>query len=159
MTDDAEFLSALDADLRAGKDRTDAIDDLFQMTFGADDATLGSITWCLAKMAQNKVADMRIHGILMSVESEDPDVKENVLWGLGELSGRGIGDENSLGLIKRSMTDPASSVRAMAAWAAGRYMHKLSLEDEESRKLLKDLENDRSELVKTSAKFAFEDKD
>lgn len=147
------FLDELDADLRAKRDRTDAIDELFQMTFSEPEES-ERISWCLAKMAQNKYADMRIQGILMGMADTDPGTDENVLWGLGELAGTGIGDDSSFMLIKRKMKDPDTSVRGMAAWAAGRYRHRLGMSDAESEEILEGLLEDDSPLVKGSAEFA-----
>ena len=146
------FLDELEADLRAKRDRSDAIDDLFQMTF-TEPESVEKVSWCLAKMAQNKYADMRIHGILMGIADIDPGTDENVLWGLGELAGTGIGDDASFALIKRKLKDPDASVRGMAAWAAGRYRHRLSMTDGESEGILTDLLDDDSPLVKASAEF------
>ena len=158
MTEEDDFLSALDSDLRAKRDRTDAIDDLFQMTFAAPEYG-ERISWCLAKMAQNKCADMRIHSILMSMADSDPEVDENVMWGLGELAATAIGDEASFELIKRKMTDSEDSVKAMAAWAAGRYRHRLNMTDDESEGILSELLNDSSPLVKASAEFALSEEE
>ena len=158
MTEEEDFLSALDSDLRAKKDRTDAIDELFQMTFSSPEYG-ERISWCLAKMAQNKCADMRIHSILMSMADSDPEVDENVMWGLGELAATSIGDGQSFELIKRKMQDPIDSVRAMAAWAAGRYRHRLDMTDGESERILYELLNDCSPLVKASAEFALSEEE
>ena len=89
----------------------------------------------------------------------DPGTDENVMWGLGELAGTGIGDDASFALIKRKMKDPDASVRGMAAWAAGRYRHRLSMTDEESEVLLTELLEDDSPLVKASAEFALADEE
>lgn len=152
------FLEELDADLRAKRDRTDAIDELFQMTFTDPDES-ERVSWCLAKMAQNKYADMRIHGILMSMADKDPATDENVLWGLGELAATMIGDDNSFALIKRKLGDGTASVRAMAAWAAGRYRHRLGMCDGECLETLNGLLSDCSPLVKASAEFALADEE
>ena len=150
------FLDELESDLRAKRDRTDAIDDLFQMSF-AEPEESERVSWCLAKMAQNKYADMRIHGILMSMDGSDPGTAENILWGLGELAGTGIGDDSSFALIKQRLNDPDDTIRAMAAWAAGRYRHRLSMTDAESETILKEMLDDCSPLVSGSARFALED--
>ncbi len=150
------FLDELDSDLRAKRDRSDAIDELFQMTFSEPEES-ERISWCLAKMAQNKYADMRIQSILMSMAGTDPGTDENVLWGLGELAGTEIGDDTSFQLIKRKMKDPDTSVRGMAAWAAGRYRHRLGISDAESEALLGELLEDDSPLVRGSAEFALGD--
>ena len=158
MTEEEDFLSALDADLRAKKDRSDAIDDLFQMTMFSSEYG-ERISWCLAKMAQNKYADMRIHGILMSMADSGPEVDENVRWGLGELAATSIGDDASFALIKRKMGSEDASLRAMAAWAAGRYRHRLKMSDGESERILSELLEDCSPLVKASAEFALSEED
>lgn len=149
-----DYLESLESDLRAGRDRTSEIDELFQLTFCADDETKERVSWCLAKMAQNKCSDTRVHVILMSLRDSSPEVMENVAWGLGELAGRGIGDGESLGLLKRLMGHQSSSVRSMAAWATGRYHRKLGLSDADSMSILESLRDDRSELVRKSAGFA-----
>lgn len=154
MTD---FLDQLDADLRAKRDRSDAIDELFQMSFCSDADTSERIAWLLAKMAQNKYADMRIHGILMSMADSDPGTDENILWGLGELAGTDIGDDASFALIKRKMASEDAAVRGMAAWAAGRYKHRLGMSDPESETILRSLLEDDSPLVRASAEFAVND--
>ena len=110
-------------------------------------------------MAQNKCADMRIHSILMFMADSDPEVDENIMWGLGELAATAIGDESSFALIKRKMEDREDSVRAMAAWAAGRYRHRLDMTDEESESILTELLNDSSPLVKASAEFALSEEE
>ncbi len=158
MTEEEDFLSTLDSDLRAKRDRSDAIDDLFQMTMFSSEYG-ERISWCLAKMAQNKYADMRIHGILMSMADSGPEVDENVLWGLGELAATSIGDDASFGLIKRKMEDRNASLRAMAAWAAGRYRHRLNMTDADSERVLTELLEDSSPLVKASAEFALSEED
>ena len=148
------YLEELESDLKAKKDRSEDIDELFQMTLCAEPGEIEKIAWCLAKMAQNKYADMRIHGILMSVADTDPGTDENVLGGVGELAGTDIGDDASFAFIKRKLKDPDGSVRAMAAWAAGRYAHRLRMSDEESVSILKGLLEDDSPLVRASAEFA-----
>ena len=158
MTEEEFFLSALDSDLRAKRDRSDAIDDLFQMTLSSPEYG-ERISWCLAKMAQNKYADMRIHGILMSMADSGPEVDENVLWGLGELAATFIGDDTSFALIKRKMEDSDASLRAMAAWAVGRYRHRLNMTDADSERILSELLEDSSPLVKASAEFALSEED
>lgn len=159
MNDDLAFLEELDSDLRAKKDRTDALDELMQLSFLGDDEVREKVSWCLAKMGQNKVSDMRIFSILMSMYGDPlPEVKENIAWGLGELAGCGIGDDNSMSKVKELMDHSGSSVRSMAAWAAGRYHHKLKMTDDELMDKLTSLTEDKSNLVSMSAKFAIEDK-
>lgn len=150
------YLDSLESDLRAGKDRSSEIDELFQMTLCADDAVKERVSWCLAKMAQNKCADIRIHVILLSLRGSSQEVLENVAWGLGELAGRGTGDDSSLDLLKILMKHQSSSVRSMAAWATGRCHRKLGLFDAESMSILESLRDDKSQLVRRSAEFAID---
>ena len=168
MTEEAmEWLATLEADLRQKKDRTDSLDDLFQLSFIGDQEELEKVSWCLAKMAQNKCQDMRVYTILMSMyDVVNDDVAENVAWGLGELAGVGIGSYEALsalrsvpGILPASQTrwQPRSTVRSSAAWAVGRYNHRLHLTDPESSAKLEQLLDDPSELVRKSARFAIDD--
>ncbi len=109
-------------------------------------------------MGQNKVTDMRILDILVSMKDDDNEqVRENVAWGIGEVAGAGIGDERSVAVMNELMKDPDNGVRAMAAWAAGRIRFRLGIEDDVMLALLKSLLDDRSNLVKKSAEFALND--
>ena len=74
--------------------------------------------------------------------------------GIGEVAGAGIGDERSVSAVNTLMKDADNGVRAMAAWAAGRLRSKLGLENDEMLALLKELLDDRSNLVQRSAEFA-----
>ena len=151
----SDYLDSLENDLRGKKDRSEELDELFQLSFLGDDEEREKVSWCVAKMGQNKVPDTRILDILVSMKDDDSDqVRENVAWGIGEVAGAGIGDERSLSAINELMRDPDSGVRAMAAWAAGRLRIKLSMEDGEMLALLNSLLNDRSNLVQKSAEFA-----
>lgn len=148
------WLSDLEADLRAKEDRTDALDELLQISFSGDDAERELASWCLAKMAQNKCQDMRVLSILMSMAGISPAVNENVAWGLGELAGVGIGDDSSFAIVKGLMRSDQDSLRATAAWAAGRYRHRMGVSDAESDGLLESMAADPSPLVSMAAGFA-----
>ena len=151
----ADYFDSLEADLRAKKDRSEELDELFQSSFLGEDDIKERTSWCVAKMGQNKVPDMRILDILVSMK-DDPNeqVRENVAWGIGEVAGANIGDDRSVSVINELMKDPDNGVRAMAAWAAGRIRHRLNIDDGEMLALLKGLLDDRSDLVKRSAEFA-----
>ena len=159
MTDDVMcWLTDLEGDLRDKRDRSEDLDELFQLSFTEVGEVLEKVSWCLAKMAQNKLQDMRIYDILMSMLSvQDDDVKENIAWGLGELAGTGIGSLDALNALKCMLDSEVSTLRSSAAWAVGRYHHRLHLSDSESFTKLEALLNDCSELVRKSARFAIDD--
>ena len=159
MTDDVmEWLATLEADLRQKKDRTESLDDLFQISFTGSLEELEKVSWCLAKMAQNKSQDMRVYTILMSMyDVSSDDVVENVAWGLGELAGVGIGSYEALSVLKSLLDSSVSTVRSSAAWAVGRYQHRLHLTDPDAISKLQSLLEDPSELVRKSARFAIDD--
>ena len=151
----SDYFDSLEADLRAKKDRSEELDELFQMSFLGEEDVRDRTSWCVAKMGQNKVPDMRILDILVSMKDDDnSQVRENVAWGIGEVAGAGIGDEKSLSTVNELMKDTDNGVRAMAAWAAGRVRTRLNMENDEMLALLNFLLNDRSNLVQKSAEFA-----
>ena len=150
-----DYFDSLEKDLRGKKDRSDELDDLFQLSFLGDTDVRQRVSWCVAKMGQNKVPDMRILDILVSMkDDENPQVRENVVWGIGEVAGAGIGDERSLSTVNVLMKDLDNGVRAMAAWAAGRVRTRLKMENDEMLALLNSLLSDRSNLVQKSAEYA-----
>jgi len=154
----SDYFDSLEADLRAKKDRSEELDELFQLSFLGEEDVRDRTSWCVAKMGQNKVPDMRILDILASMkDDENSQVRENVAWGIGEVAGAGIGDERSLSMINQLMKDSDNGVRAMAAWAAGRIRSRLNMENEEMLALLNSLLDDRSNLVQKSAEFALND--
>ena len=57
------------------------------------------------------------------------------------------------------MEDSRANLRAMAAWAAGRYRHRLNMTDADSERILSELLEDSSPLVKASAEFALSEED
>ena len=154
----SDYFDSLEADLRAKKDRSEELDELFQMSFLGEEDVRDRTSWCVAKMGQNKVPDMRILDILVSMKDDDnSQVRENVAWGIGEVAGAGIGDERSLSTVNELMKDTDNGVRAMAAWAAGRVRTRLNMENDEMLALLNSLLDDRSNLVQKSAEFALND--
>ena len=154
----SDYFDSLEADLRAKKDRSEELDELFQLSFLGEEDVRDRTSWCVAKMGQNKVPDMRIMDILASMkDDENSQVRENVAWGIGEVAGAGIGDERSLSTVNGLMKDSDNGVRAMAAWAAGRIRSRLNMENEEMLALLNSLLDDRSNLVQKSAEFALND--
>ena len=154
----SDYFDSLEADLRAKKDRSEELDELFQMSFLGEEDVRDRTSWCVAKMGQNKVPDMRILDILVSMkDDENSQVRENVAWGIGEVAGAGIGDERSLSTVNELMKDTDNGVRAMAAWAAGRVRTRLNMENDEMLALLNSLLDDRSNLVQKSAEFALND--
>ena len=159
MSDDVMvWLAELEADLRQKKDRSDALDELFQFSFTESGDVLEKVSWCLAKMGQNKSQDMRVYDILMSMYGGSDDaVQENIAWGLGELAGVGIGSYEALTVLKTMLDSDVSTVRSSAAWGVGRYHHRLHISDAESMEKLESLLEDSSELVRKSARFAIDD--
>ena len=155
-----DYFDSLEADLRVKKDRSEELDELFQLSFLGDDDVRDRTSWCVAKMGQNKVPDMRILDILVSMKDDDnSQVRENVAWGIGEVAGAKIGDERSMSTVNLLMKDTDNGVRAMAAWAAGRIRSRLKMENDEMLALLNSLLEDRSNLVQKSAEFALNDED
>lgn len=153
-----DYFDDLERDLRSKKDRSDELDELFQQSFLGDDETRERVSWCVAKMGQNKVPDTRILDILLSMaDDDDPQVRENSAWGIGEIAGANIGDGRSVEAVIVLMDDPVSTVRGMAVWAAGRIRHKLGLDDERMRDRAEQLLGDPSPLVSRSAEFYFQD--
>lgn len=148
------WLSDLEEDLRAKVDRTDALDELFQLSFSGEDPE--RVSWCLGKMAQNKCQDMRVLTILTSMMGTSPEVDENVAWGLGELAGSGMGDDASVDFLRRMLSSDIDSLRATAAWAVGRYRGRMDIRDAGSERLLEEMVDDPSPLVSMAAKNALE---
>ena len=156
----SDYFDSLEADLRAKKDRSGELDELFQLSFLGDGEVRERVSWCVAKMGQNKVPDMRILDILASMKDDsNSQVRENVVWGIGEVAGAGIGDERSVSAVRGALKDQDNGVRAMAAWAAGRLRFKLDINDDEMLALLNSLLDDRSNLVRKSAEFALSDEE
>jgi hypothetical protein len=159
MNDDiVGWLSELERDLRQKIDRSDSLDVLFRLSSTNDSDILEKISWCLAKMAQNKVQDRRIYDFLLSMYDEPYDaVWENIAWGLGEMAGIGIGSYDALDVLKTMLNSEISTLRSTAAWAVGRYQHRLQLTDAESKEMLQSMLEDSSLLVRESARFAIND--
>ncbi|NLL95314.1 MAG: HEAT repeat domain-containing protein [Thermoplasmatales archaeon] len=154
MTQYAEWLAGVEADLRAGKDRLDDIDELFQATFLGTPGEKAQAVWCIAKMGQNKVHDRRILDLLIPMAGDgDQSVRESVAWGIGEAAGAGLHDERSVGTLLQLLGDGDPLVRGMAAWAAGRLRKKLGISDPGLDSALEGLLGDRSAYVRKSAVF------
>jgi len=150
-----DWLSELEYDLQRKKDRADALDDLFQMTFLGEPEIRRRAAWCVAKMGQNKVSDTRIVDILIPLtEDADREIRENVAWGLGEVAGAGIGAERCIYALKKLAADDRREVRGMAAWATGRLRNKLAVSDPGLDDIMRGLLNDDSAYVAASARFA-----
>lgn len=158
MDDDVDrWFNDFDTDLKEKKDRSSDIDELFQYSFMGDTEIKQRTSWCLAKMGQNKVSDMRILDILVSMACDaDGQVRENVAWGIGEVTGAGIGDDRSVYVVVKLMDDDEKDVRAMAAWAAGRLKHKIGIKSKSIDDRLVGLLEDSSEYVKKAARFALD---
>lgn len=114
-------------------------------------------SWCIAKMAQNKIPDREIIDALNDHVS-DPvtEVRENVAWGIGEIAGIGIFDDMCIRTVTILMGDDEPNVRGMAAWACGRIVDRTGYKDEKMMSALESIENDESEYVRECVKFAKE---
>ncbi len=154
MTQYSEWLEVLEADLRAGKDRLDNIDELFQVTFLGTVEEKAQAVWCIAKMGQNKVHDRRILDLLIPLSGDaDPSVRESVAWGIGESAGAGLHDERSVETLSTLLGDAEPLVRGMAAWAVGRLRNKLGIIDPGMDASLEAMLGDNSAYVRKSAAF------
>ncbi|MCQ2086239.1 MAG: HEAT repeat domain-containing protein [archaeon] len=151
------YFDILEANLRKNMDCSEDIRKLSQMSVCDDANVRQRVSWCIAKMGQNKVSDVRIVNILFLMRNDsDSQIRENVAWGIGEVAGAGIGNNDSVSAVLHLMSDHDSSVRAMAAWAAGRLRHKLRIDGGITKKL-RDLENDSSSYVRKCVEFALSD--
>ena len=150
-------LDDLEVKLRQKHDYSDLLDSLVNLSVSDNSAIIRKVTWCAAKMGQNKINDLRIISLLASLaNSDDEQVRENVAWGIGETAGTVALNNNSINAISLLLDDPERDVRGMAAWAAGRFHRKCGYITDEIKTKLKTLLEDPSEYVRSAAKFALE---
>ncbi|MCL2143176.1 MAG: HEAT repeat domain-containing protein [Methanomassiliicoccaceae archaeon] len=150
-------LRDLDVRLRAKEDMSDLLDILLKLSSSDLHEAVEKVTWCAAKMGQNKINDDRIVTLLVGMaENNDPQVRENVAWGLGETAGTVAMSDVAMSTISLLLDDGESSVRGTAAWAAGRFHHKCGHMTADIRKKLNVLVNDTSEFVRSAAVSALE---
>ena len=108
-------------------------------------------------MGQNKTQNSYVYELLLRLaDDNDPETKENMLWGIGEIAGAGIGDERSIPIICNGMSDENARIRGMAAWAAERIISRLELFSDELILKLNEIEDDQSLYVRKSVSFAKE---
>ncbi|MDR0198804.1 MAG: HEAT repeat domain-containing protein [Methanomassiliicoccaceae archaeon] len=162
LSDDAAMISKglaeLDAELRKRRDRSDLLDILAGLCASGDPETVRNVTWCAAKMGQNKVNDPRIVILLTGMAgSGDAQIRENAAWGIGETAGTVRTDDAAMDAISSLLGDAERDVRGMAAWAAGRFRRKCGYMAEDVKKRLNELLNDPSEYVREVARFALDD--
>ena len=149
------YLEDLESDLRAKKDRTEELDELFQLSFLGDAETKNKVSWCVAKMAQNKIEDLRIIDILITMTgSPNAEIRENVAWGIGEAAGYGMCDDRCINAVKELLSDSSETVRGTAVWAAGRIIIRTDQDDGYLKSKLESMENDPSDYVRKAVEFA-----
>jgi len=151
---DEKWLTDLERDLKKKIERNDALDVLETLTSSDDPVFRNLVVWCIAKLAQNKYDDVRIMNILMPLcEDADAEIRENAIWGVGE-SFSSRYDARCPDIVLRLLSDEEKMVRGMAAWAAGRMMHKQNIRDECIIRRLNELLNDESDYLRGAAMFA-----
>ena len=152
-----QAMDRLESELRKKMDRSDLLDILKELCASGDEEVVRKATWCVAKMGQNKVNDVGILILLSGMAGNaDPQVRENVAWGIGEAAGTIEMADDELDAISLLLDDAEHDVRGMAAWAAGRLYHKCGILSEDFENKLNRLLNDPSEYVRAAAKFALD---
>lgn len=152
-----EALEAAERDLLSKKDGSEYIELIEQCLECQDIPIRRKASWCLAKMGQNKTQNSYIYELFLRLtDDNDPETKENMLWGIGEIAGAGIGDERSIPIICNGMSDENARIRGMAAWAAERIISRLELFSDELILKLNEIEDDPSPYVRKSVSFAKE---
>ena len=149
----ADWLDDLESDLRKKVNRRDTFDKLLELPQEMNER----VSWCVAKMAQNKAAPQGSLELLIQFsKDDDPQVRENGIWGIGEIAGMNVFHEECIERTEELLRDDDKMVRGMAAWAAGRLLKKQNRSSDEVIRLLKDLLNDPSEYVRKAAAFALD---
>ncbi len=114
-----------------------------------------SASWCVGKLAQNKVMGAYPLDLLINLLKDDePEVKANAVWALGELPGMKIGLDSSIEPINQLLLDVSAEIRGMAAWALGRIAERMGIGRSTSIPLLRKLMEDPSKYVQKSAEWA-----
>lgn len=148
---------AIETALLSKKDCSEHIELIKQCLQSNDADVRREVSWCLAKMGQNKTQNTDVYELLLQLaDDDDSEVRENMLWGIGEIAGAGIGDERSVPVICRGLSDEDSHVRGMAAWAAERIMSRLELFSDDLTLKLNELKDDPLAYVRKSVSFAGE---
>ena len=152
-----EALEAVEKDLLSKKDCSEYICLIEECLKSSDASVRRKASWCLAKMGQNKTQNADVYELLLNLPcGDDSEIKENMLWGIGEIAGAGIGDERSVLVICHGLSDENPRIRGMAAWAAERIMSRLGMFSDELSEKLHELKNDPSPYVRKSVSFADE---
>lgn len=95
-----ESLEAVEKDLLSKKDCSEHIGQIEQCLKSSDASVRREASWCLAKMGQNKTQNADVYELLLKLAFDDDlEVRENMLWGIGEIAGAGIGNERSVLVI------------------------------------------------------------
>lgn len=148
---------AIETALLSKKDCSEQIELIRQCLQSGDADVRRKASWCLAKMGQDKTQNTDVYKLLLQLaDDDDSEVRENMLWGIGEIAGAGIGDGRSVPVICRGLSDEDPHVRGMAAWAAERIMSRLGLFSNDLTLKLNELKDDPSAYVRKSVSFAGE---
>jgi len=151
-----QWLKELESDLKHKRRRPDPADTLAGLASDGDIETRRKAVWCAAKLGQNKLAGIRSLSILIAACGDtDAQIREDAAWGIGESVGT-MYDECIPDSILGLLHDDESSVRGMAAWAAGRLFLKRGIRDERIADRLTGLSNDGSGYVRSAADFALD---
>ena len=149
-----EWLDNLERDLKKKVGRDDALDTLEKLITSNDPDIRSRAIWCIAKLAQNKYDDVRIMNLLMPLcDDPDAEIRENAIWGIGEAFSLRY-DDRCLEIVLKLLNDEEKMVRGMAAWAAGRMMHKQNIRDQHIIEKLNEFLNDESDYLRGAAMFA-----
>jgi HEAT repeat protein len=150
-------LEQLNELLRKEKGDPSPIDILTALRSHHDHEVRRSASWCLGKLAQNKVvADYHLEKIAASFRDDDAETRENSAWTMGELTSLKIGREDMIEPLNRLLDDESPETRGMAAWTLGRYAERLGLGKRSSVELLEQLADDGNLFVRKSAVWALE---
>lgn len=152
-----EVLERLNEYLRQEKGDPKLIEPLTRLLSHHDTEVRRSASWCIGKLAQNKVAaDYPFEALISATRDSDEEVRENAAWALGELTSLKRGDEKVIGPLNSLLDDESPETRGMAAWALGRYAERLGMGERSSLELLEQLADDGNPFVRKSAVWALE---
>ncbi len=150
-------LSALNELLRAMEADQSSLQPLSILLDHDDLEIRRSASWCIAKLAQNKVIHSApLDKIISLLADSDEEIRENATWSLGELAGVGVGVIESIEPLNRSLKDENVQVRGMAAWALGRLAERMGLAQQSSISRLENLLMDKSQFVSKGAAYSLE---
>ncbi len=153
----AAALLALNEMLRAKEADSSSLQPLIRLLNEEDVQTRRSVSWSIAKLAQNKVLDgAPLDQLVAMLTDTDEEVRANVAWSIGELAGTKIGKGTAIGPLNSLLGDANAQVRGMAAWSLGRLAERMHLADPSSIPRLRTLLKDGSPYVSRGAAWALE---